>query len=289
MANSVTAPPSDRRTPVAVVGLTGGIAAVAAGVAHTCAVTTDGAVRVLGGEQLRPARVWRPDRPVTPRGRDRPGRPASRQWRPAVAKAAPRRRAALLRCWGNNGDGQLGDGTASNRWTPVPVMGLGSGVTAVAVGWNHTCALTADGALRCWGEQRLWPTRGRDPWLIVRPLVAVVGLTSGVVALSAGRAHTCALTSGGTRAVLGTQLRWTTRGRHQSTDQLDARASGRADQRRGGPGGWLESHLCPDSGRGRVVLGQQLQWPTRRRHDNDRLDPSGGRGTDQRRGGPVSR
>jgi alpha-tubulin suppressor-like RCC1 family protein len=55
-----------------------------------------------------------------------------------------------VRCWGNNGSGQLGDGTVVDRRAPVAVAGL-DGVAQLAAGGEHTCARMLDGTVRCWG------------------------------------------------------------------------------------------------------------------------------------------
>jgi alpha-tubulin suppressor-like RCC1 family protein len=60
--------------------------------------------------------------------------------------------AGELRCWGDNADGQLGDGTKQARSTPVAVIVLGGAhVKDVALGERHSCALTEDGSVICWG------------------------------------------------------------------------------------------------------------------------------------------
>jgi alpha-tubulin suppressor-like RCC1 family protein len=56
-----------------------------------------------------------------------------------------------VKCWGWNFSGVLGDGTSSESHVPVQVVNLASGVTAIALGGNHACAVVADG-MKCWGN-----------------------------------------------------------------------------------------------------------------------------------------
>ncbi|MPZ53706.1 MAG: hypothetical protein GEU79_13405, partial [Acidimicrobiia bacterium] len=64
---------------------------------------------------------------------------------------------SVLYCWGRNGAGQLGDGTTEDRHLPTPVTdpddpeGTFDGVTVVSTSQAHTCAITADTTLYCWG------------------------------------------------------------------------------------------------------------------------------------------
>src|SRR5690606_7563757 len=60
------------------------------------------------------------------------------------------------RCWGDNEDGQLGDGTTTNRTRPVAVSNATGGnalqdVRKISAGTWHTCAQLGSGQARCWG------------------------------------------------------------------------------------------------------------------------------------------
>jgi alpha-tubulin suppressor-like RCC1 family protein len=53
-------------------------------------------------------------------------------------------------CWGNNDDGQLGDGTFMPRTRAADVVGIRDAVD-VAVGFGVACAVHRDGGVSCWG------------------------------------------------------------------------------------------------------------------------------------------
>ena len=71
-------------------------------------------------------------------------------------------------CWGNNANGQIGDGTGTNRSVPTAVHGLSSGVTSIATGSNHSCAVKTDGTVWCWGANGIG--QAGDGTQINRPL-----------------------------------------------------------------------------------------------------------------------
>ncbi|MFI5299449.1 MAG: RCC1 domain-containing protein [Polyangiales bacterium] len=62
--------------------------------------------------------------------------------------------AGVVSAWGNNFSGQLGDGTTTNRSSPVTVLGL-TGVTSITAGSDDACAIKTDGTTWCWGGNQL--------------------------------------------------------------------------------------------------------------------------------------
>lgn len=54
-------------------------------------------------------------------------------------------------CWGNDGNGKLGNGPAGNQLTPFQVTGIGSW-KKIAVGPDHSCGIKTDGTAWCWGR-----------------------------------------------------------------------------------------------------------------------------------------
>jgi hypothetical protein len=71
-----------------------------------------------------------------------------------------------------------------------------TGVTAIAAGWDHTCALMNTGGVKCWGNNHHGEIGDGTQKDRLEP-VNVSGLASGVDAISAGFDHTCALLSTG--------------------------------------------------------------------------------------------
>ena len=171
------------------------IAGVTTGLAHSCAATRIGAVKCWGANrfgQLGDGTSINRQEPVAVKGL---------LAGVANVSAGHSHTCALtmsggVLCWGDNTFGQLGDGTTVGRFTPTPVVGLHSRVVALAAGGSHTCALTAEEQLFCWGENgwgsvgdgtdqhRTEPTR----------LTSLDGLVSSV---ATGDTQTCVVTKTG--------------------------------------------------------------------------------------------
>jgi alpha-tubulin suppressor-like RCC1 family protein len=200
-----------RVSPVDVVGLGTGIAAIAAGQSHTCALTNAGGVKCWGNNdfgQLGDNTTTTSTTPVDVTG--------LASGVVAIAAGAYHSCAITsiggLKCWGANGygelgTGQLGDTTGVTHIIPTDVTGLDSGVVDVRLGASHSCAVTIEGRVKCWGFNyygqlgdgtviREYNPGSSYPRGRYAP-ADVVGLTSGTKGVEAGYSHSCALSNPG--------------------------------------------------------------------------------------------
>ncbi len=191
----------------------GGVTAIGAQIAQTVALNADGTVWsfgydgvidtyevstqvvVAGSKRLAPAQVKLPD-----------GTPFANV---KIIAAGSSYTLALktdgtLWAWGENGSGQLGDGTTAHRCAPVQVKMsdrmFRARVTAIAAGNFHTLAVTADGSLWAWGENshgELGDGSTTNTLAPVRVKLSESLSNANVTAISAGGWHVLALTVDG--------------------------------------------------------------------------------------------
>ena len=106
----------------------------------------------------------------------------------------------IIRCWGANSFGQLGDGTVQVRLTPTFVVGDSKRMwKSVSCGRTHTCGLTVTGRAFCWGSNRLGELGdGSNANNFVKEgTPKMVEIAEEFRSITAGDAISCAWTSSG--------------------------------------------------------------------------------------------
>ena len=186
-------------TPTPVTGLTTGVASLASGYDHTCALTTDGRVLCWGDNafgQLGDGSTAVRTQPV----------PVSIAGVTIAQVAAGAFHTCALSttrrlfCWGSNASFQLGRSGGSAP-SPVEVAGLPADISAIALGWQHSCAI-AGGATMCWGQNALGQLGSNVSGNTATP-TAVAGLARPLASISAGTDHTCGIDTGGAAVCWG--------------------------------------------------------------------------------------
>ena len=99
-------------------------------------------------------------------------------------------------CWGDNGSGELGDGTTTSRDVPVPVSG-GLIFSSISAGLTHSCGLTNDAALYCWGSNRYGELAADTASVLTSFTPRLVGGGATWSAVAAKNDATCALSVDG--------------------------------------------------------------------------------------------
>ena len=116
--------------------------------------------------------------------------------------SAPASADVTLWAWGFNNNGQLGDGTLTDRASPVQSVAGLTGIKAVAAGQFFTLALKEDGTVWSWGDNA-YGQLGDGTMTDSPTPVQVVGLTN-VKAIACGSEHALALKTDGTVWAWGT-------------------------------------------------------------------------------------
>ncbi len=175
---------------------------VAAGAAHTCGLRTDGTVLCWGGNPGGRLGVGAANGAASV---VLPTIVAGVRGTPVDIAAGGSHTCARtmngeLWCWGDNGMGQVGDGTSGNtRPAPTLVFAVGASVTSVATGAQFTCVVRTDRAVWCWGDNSNFQLAlsARVP----RPRPGPIGFSPGApattVEIAAGAAHTCSRNAAG--------------------------------------------------------------------------------------------
>ncbi len=182
---------TDRLTPVAVAaGLS--LRQVSAGFSSTCGVTVDYRAYCWGDNgrgQLGDGTTTQRLKPVPVAGGLR-FRQVTVKFQFACGVSYPD---GLAYCWGDNSDGQLGDGTRINHLTPVAVL-RGLHYRQVSAGYYHACGVTTDSFLFCWGFNRSGEIGDNSTgWYRLKP--SLVAATRRFGQVDAGRDNTCAVTT----------------------------------------------------------------------------------------------
>lgn len=178
-------------TPVRPEGLGRNLVAIGAGSSFACALRANGDVLcwgVNGSGQL--------GRGTTGTGSHVPTRVDGLAGRVVDISVGLESVCALLedgrvQCWGNNGAGQLGDGTTTVRPTPVFVQGLNN-VVQISTSLSHSCALRRNGSVFCWGGN--WFGQLGDGSTTQSFVPVRVRRLPEAVQIGVGSGHGCALT-----------------------------------------------------------------------------------------------
>jgi alpha-tubulin suppressor-like RCC1 family protein len=189
--------------PVQVTGLTSGVTGVSVGYDSVCALTTGGGVECWGTDSLGTLgnnSTTNSSVPVQVTGLTSGVTVVSTGIGFTCAVTA----GGSVQCWGANNSGQLGNNSTTGSLVPVQVSGLASGATGVSIGALSACAVTAGGAIQCWGDNTYGELGNGSATSSLVP-VQVTDLTSGATFVSMGTgsealdagAFACALTTGG--------------------------------------------------------------------------------------------
>ncbi|MDX9999715.1 MAG: hypothetical protein RBU30_00320 [Polyangia bacterium] len=179
------------------------VSQVSAGGAHTCVVTLEGALYCWGSNDAgqlglgsTASFATEPQPVVAPPGENI----AHERVAAGLGHTCAITTAGKTRCWGNNTYGQLGVGDTISTNSPRMLDFFGDAgeprVRGIVAGSYHSCALSGEGRVYCWGSNLFGQLGlGLGPAHVVSPHAVII--PERVVAVRAGSYHSCAVTETG--------------------------------------------------------------------------------------------
>ena len=181
----------NRSVPTAVPGISTAKKVVVGG-SFGCALLTNGTVQCWGDNmfgQLGSGQFNHPTTPVAVTGLS-----GVTDLEAGIAHACAVLTGGTVKCWGNNQSGQLAMAPSMvGEATPVAIAGL-TGVSQLALGGDHSCALKTDATMRCWGSNMLGQVGNGAPDATILTPTSPSGLSS-VIDIAAGYGHNCVIVS----------------------------------------------------------------------------------------------
>lgn len=200
---------SNTPTPVPVSGLADAVA-ISSGGSAVCAVLSSATVSCWGSDDAGQIGMPIVDSPVATAGQTFYTSPMPVAGLPPVSgiAAGPSSTCAVTKtggvyCWGDNYDGELGNGTTSGpqtchgqqvcRYTPGAVIGV-SDATSITNGSYAPCATVASGRIECWGGNYNGELGNGKVSNTPDPNAApVVGITNATAVSAGSGGSSCAL------------------------------------------------------------------------------------------------
>lgn len=166
------------------------VSEISSGSYHSCALMDDGSVRCWGSNEFGQLGDGTTLERLTAVSADLSGGVALSISAGESHTCAVMEDTSLM-CWGDNSNGQLGDGSRSERHTPISVPLGDAGVHEVSSGSYHTCAIMADRSLRCWGDN--WHGQLGDGSFSdkLSPVDIEIPSNSSAVTVDSGAFHSC--------------------------------------------------------------------------------------------------
>jgi alpha-tubulin suppressor-like RCC1 family protein len=155
---------------------------------HTCGVTLAGATYCWGGNTAGELGVEQVDSicgpfQCTPEPQGVVGVPPFTDLALGRVFSCGLTASGVVHCWGGNDHGQLGDGTRTGRWEPMPVAG-GHAFGRLSADARRACGVDGDGFVFCWGRDAGdFGNGGEGEIEVDQPTLAAGGLTFSEMAV----------------------------------------------------------------------------------------------------------